>query len=169
MYIINGYLRQRSSAIMTELKLLTILQKFLCSLFWITRLPVCFKQQFSCLKQQWNSFDFVLIEYISTKTRIDREVSFGDSSRQSQYKQTASSDLEVSDHNFFATWLVPLQLRYASLSSYCGAILIPLQWDIIGLCVSERNYSRYKKWRKVKSWNWKNHSKSWWISRWYWR
>lgn len=39
---------------------------------------------------------------------------FGGSSGQSQYKQNASSGLEVSDHNLFATWLVPSQLRNVS-------------------------------------------------------
>lgn len=39
---------------------------------------------------------------------------FDGSSGQSQYKQNTSSGLEISDHYFFATWLVPLQLRYMS-------------------------------------------------------
>lgn len=39
---------------------------------------------------------------------------FDGSSGHSQYKQNASSDLNVSDRYLFATWLVPLQLRYMS-------------------------------------------------------
>ncbi|XP_036148284.1 uncharacterized protein LOC118647442 [Monomorium pharaonis] len=56
----------------------------------------------------------VLISLGTSVQKLELIVKWGfdGSSGQSQYKQNASSGLKSSDHNLFATWLVPLQLRY---------------------------------------------------------